>query len=56
MENGWGAISSAGMESIEYYFWGAFGTNTWETSAYHGLNFLAAEFAEILVFPGGNRT
>jgi hypothetical protein len=25
-----------------------------ETSAYHGLNFLAGEFGNILVFPGGN--
>ena len=49
-----GAISSEGWESIEYYFWGAFGTNTWETSAYHGLNFFAAEFTKILIFPGGN--
>lgn len=49
-----GAVSSAGLESIEYYFWGAFGTNTWETSAYHGLNFFAAEFTKLLIFPGGN--
>jgi protoporphyrinogen oxidase len=49
-----GALSPEAWEAIEYYFWGAFGTNTWETSAYHGLNFFAAEFTEILVFPGGN--
>ncbi len=49
-----GRIPPAGWESIEYYFWGAFGTNTWETSAYHGLNFYAAEFTRLLVFPGGN--
>jgi hypothetical protein len=49
-----GEIPPAGWESIEYYFWGAFGTNTWETSAYHGLNFYAAEFTRLLVFPGGN--
>lgn len=47
-------ISPEGWEAIEYYFWGAFGTNSWETSAYHGLNFFTAEFGEILVFPGGN--
>lgn len=49
-----GALSPAAWEAIEYYFWGAFGTNSWETSAYHGLNFFAAEFTNILVFPGGN--
>jgi hypothetical protein len=49
-----GAITPAGSEAIEYYFWGAFGCNSWETSAYHGLNFFAAEFGRILVFPGGN--
>lgn len=49
-----GAITPAGSEAIEYYFWGAFGCNSWETSAYHGLNFFAAEFGKILVFPGGN--
>jgi protoporphyrinogen oxidase len=49
-----GAISQNGWEAIEYYFWGAFGTNSWETSAYHGLNFFAPEFDDILVFPGGN--
>lgn len=49
-----GALSSYAWEAMEYYFWGAFGTNTWETSAYHGLNFFSAEFGNILVFPGGN--
>ncbi len=49
-----GPLAPRAREAIEYYFWGAFGTNTWETSAYHGLNFFAAEFGNILVFPGGN--
>lgn len=49
-----GAISPLGWEAIEYYCWGAFGTTATETSAYHGLNFFAAEFGDILVFPGGN--
>ena len=49
-----GPISSLGREAIEYYCWGAFGTTAAETSAYHGLNFFAAEFGDILVFPGGN--
>jgi len=49
-----GDIPAGGWEAIEYYFWGAFGTNSWETSAYHGLNFFAAEFGNILVYPGGN--
>jgi protoporphyrinogen oxidase len=49
-----GPISSLGWEAIEYYCWGAFGTTAAETSAYHGLNFFAAEFGDVLVYPGGN--
>jgi glycine/D-amino acid oxidase-like deaminating enzyme len=49
-----GAISPLGWEAIEYYCWGAFGTTARETSAYHGLNFFAAEFGDVLVFAGGN--
>lgn len=49
-----GPLSPLAREATEYYFWGAFGTNTWETSAYHGLNFFAAEFGNVLIFPGGN--
>jgi phytoene dehydrogenase-like protein len=49
-----GPIAPIGWEAIEYYCWGAFGTTARETSAYHGLNFFAAEFGDILVFPGGN--
>lgn len=49
-----GTISSLGWEAIEYYCWGAFGTTADETSAYHGLNFFAAEFGDVLVYPGGN--
>ena len=49
-----GTVSRLGWEAIEYYCWGAFGTTALETSAYHGLNFFAAEFGAVLVFPGGN--
>jgi glycine/D-amino acid oxidase-like deaminating enzyme len=49
-----GPISPFGWEAIEYYCWGAFGTTAEETSAYHGLNFFAAEFGDVLVYPGGN--
>ncbi len=49
-----GLLSARGWEAIEYYCWGAFGTTAAETSAYHGLNFFAAEFADLLVFAGGN--
>ena len=49
-----GAISARGWEAIEYYFWGAFGATPAETSAYHGLNFFAAEYGSVLVYPGGN--
>ncbi|HVL66923.1 MAG TPA: FAD-dependent oxidoreductase [Vicinamibacterales bacterium] len=49
-----GPIPPLGWEAIEYYCWGAFGTTASETSAYHGLNFFAAEFGDVLVYPGGN--
>ena len=49
-----GVFSRLGWEAIEYYCWGAFGTAARETSAYHGLNFFAAEFGRVLVYPGGN--
>ncbi len=49
-----GPISALGWEAIEYYCWGAFGTAADETSAYHALNFFAAEFGDVLVYPGGN--
>ncbi len=49
-----GAISPLGWEAIEYYCWGAFAATAAETSAYHGLNFFAAEFGDILIYPGGN--
>ena len=49
-----GPIWRTGREAIEYYFWGAFGATAAETSAYHGLNFFAAEYGDLLIFPGGN--
>lgn len=49
-----GRISPLGREAIEYYCYGAFATTAAETSAYHGLNFFAAEFGATLVYPGGN--
>lgn len=49
-----GPLSLRAKEAIEYYFWGAFGTSAVETSAYHGLNFFAAEFGAVLMYPGGN--
>jgi len=49
-----GPLSQRAREALEYYFWGAFGTSAVETSAYHGLNFFAAEFGHILMYPGGN--
>ena len=49
-----GKISPLGREAIEYYCYGAFATGAGETSAYHGLNFLSAEFGATLIYPGGN--
>jgi spermidine dehydrogenase len=49
-----GPLSAIGWEAVEYYFWGAFGASASETSAYHGLNFFAAEYGDLLIFPGGN--
>lgn len=49
-----GVVGPRAWEAIEYYFWGAFGATPAETSAYHGLNFFAAEYGAVLVYPGGN--
>lgn len=49
-----GTVGPRAWEAIEYYFWGAFGTTPAETSAYHGLNFFAAEYGSVLAYPGGN--
>ncbi len=49
-----GPIPAIGWEAIEYYCWGAFGASASETSAYHGLNFFAAEYGDLLIYPGGN--
>jgi hypothetical protein len=49
-----GTLGPRAWEAIEYYFWGAFGTTPAETSAYHGLNFFAAEYGSVLAYPGGN--
>ena len=38
----------------EYYCWSSFGGSASEISSYAGLNFLTAEFGEILALPGGN--
>lgn len=40
--------------SLEHYCWSSFGAASSELSAAAGLNFLASEFGEILVAPGGN--
>jgi hypothetical protein len=38
----------------EYYCWSSFGGSASEISTYAALNFLTAEFADILALPGGN--
>jgi monoamine oxidase len=38
----------------EYYCWSSFGGAATEISSYAALNFLTAEFGEILALPGGN--
>ena len=38
----------------EYYCWSSFGGGASEVSSYAGLNFLTAEFGDILALPGGN--
>ena len=38
----------------EYYCWSSFGGTAEEISSYAGLNFITAEFGEILALPGGN--
>jgi monoamine oxidase len=38
----------------EYYCWSSFGGSAEEVSTYAALNFLTAEFGEVLALPGGN--
>ncbi len=38
----------------EYYCWSSFGATPDEISSYAGLNFLTAEFGDVLALPGGN--
>ncbi|MFN0152415.1 MAG: FAD-dependent oxidoreductase [bacterium] len=38
----------------EYYCWSSFGASAAEISTYAALNFITAEFGEILAMPGGN--
>lgn len=38
----------------EYYCWSSFGGTAEEISSYAGLNFITAEFGDILALPGGN--
>jgi len=38
----------------EYYCWSSFGGSAAEISSYAGLNFLTAEFGDVLALPGGN--
>jgi hypothetical protein len=40
--------------AVEQYCWSSFGASTAEVSAAAGVNFFAAEFGSIAVFPGGN--
>lgn len=40
--------------AIEHYCWSSFGASATEISAACGLNFYAAEFSNLIVFPGGN--
>lgn len=40
--------------AIEHYCWSSFGASASEISAAAGLNFYAAEFGNLNVFPGGN--
>ena len=40
--------------AIEQYCWSSFGASSLEISAAAGLNFYAAEFGNLQVFPGGN--
>ncbi len=40
--------------AIEHYCWSSFGASSTEVSAACGVNFYAAEFGNLVVFPGGN--
>jgi len=49
-----GALTAPAAAAVEQYCWSAFAASAAEVSASAGLNFLAAEFGPIGVFPGGN--
>jgi protoporphyrinogen oxidase len=54
LEGKLGALHPSLAAVIEQFCWSSFAASTREISAASGLNFLAAEFGEIGVFPGGN--
>jgi protoporphyrinogen oxidase len=54
LEHKFGKISPILNSVIEQYCWSAFAASASEVSAASGINFLAAEFGAIGVFPGGN--
>jgi protoporphyrinogen oxidase len=54
LEDKLGTLHPSLAAVIEQFCWSSFAASTREISAASGLNFLAAEFGEIGVFPGGN--
>ena len=49
-----GALHPHIETAIEHYCWSSFGASSTEVSAACGVNFYAAEFGNLVVFPGGN--
>jgi phytoene dehydrogenase-like protein len=54
LERNFGKLYPMLAAVIEQFCWSSFAASASEVSASAGLNFLAAEFGEIAVFPGGN--
>jgi protoporphyrinogen oxidase len=49
-----GALNRHLLSAIEHFCWSSFGASSSEISAAAGMNFLASEFADLGVLPGGN--
>jgi phytoene dehydrogenase-like protein len=49
-----GALNPHLLSAIEHFCWSSFAASSSEISAASGMNFLAAEFADLGVLPGGN--
>lgn len=54
LERRLGALNAHLLSAIEHFCWSSFGASSSEISAAAGMNFLAGEFGDLGVLPGGN--